>query len=88
MPKVNGSEIHKNRVWIYFSNWAKIIVLHNAWQVQIDIRMMANSTDGEHSLHPTIAIQTFVLYQLIVFVLRAASCISVSFTTIYTFHDF
>ena len=51
MPKVNGFEIHKNRVWIYFSNWAKIIVLHNAWQVQIDIRMMANSTDGEHSLH-------------------------------------
>lgn len=47
-----GFEIHKNRVWIHFSNWAKIIVLHNAWQVQIDIRMMANSTDSEHSLHP------------------------------------
>ena len=45
-------EIHKKWVWIHFSNWAKIIVLHNAWQVQIDIRMMANSTDGEHSLHP------------------------------------
>ena len=47
-----GFEIHKNRVWIHFWNWAKIIVLHNAWQAQIDIRMMAKSTDGEHSLHP------------------------------------